>query len=477
MESMRSSRSLLLSMRTMLVVPIAVLLAWWMGAAVAGGGQRLAVALGIAGVALLLPLAAVAARLRDGIFALEVPVVLLLVSNLVIRGRTTQQLAANPLDAAGQFRVAFVALAGLLALAAFLSTETASQRLTSLPFRLYMAYTLVVFAGVPLSANAPLTAYRGVELATALLVFLGARKAVGEETTARIESTLYWCTFALVASVWLGVVLFPSRAIARLADMSIPIPYNLEGVYPSLASNAVGFLGAMLMLWSLARMRSQHGGRLRPRTAYTMAAVGLVTLVFAQYRTGYVAALCGSVLFLFIRRKWGLAGLLAAAIVTLLIWKPSLITTAEPYVLRGQTVSQAHQLSGRVGWWQAALPVWEESPLIGKGLLTATRFEIFSRLGDFTGAGLHSTWIEALVGTGVIGLGFLGLSFLITARRALVEAVRPNGSAVAIVILVVIAVRSLTGNTFESFQYEALVFLWIASSVRDAAAPLATGAR
>ncbi len=475
---MRTTRSLLLSMRTTLVVPIAMLLAWWMGAAVAGGGRRLTLALGIAGVGLLLPVAAVAAnRLRYAVFAVEVPVVLLLVSNLVIRGRTTQELAANPLDAAGQFRVACIGLAGLLGLAAFLSAGASTgQRTTSLPLRLYIAYTLVVFAGVLLSVNEPLTAYRGVELVAVLVVLIGARKVAGDEATARIESALYWCTFALVASVWLGVVFVPSKAIVHLADMSIPVPYNLEGVYPSFASNAVGFLGAMLMLWSLARMHSQYGGRLRPRTAYTMAVIGLVTLVFAQYRTGYVAALFAMVLLLLVRRKWGLAGLLAVGTAALLLWKPSLIAAAEPYVLRGQTVSQAQQLSGRVSWWQAALPVWKESPLIGRGLLTATRFEIFAPLGDTTGAGLHSTWIEALVGTGVIGLGFLGLSFLITVRRALVEAVRPDGWAVPIAVLAVIAIRSLTGNTFESFQYEALIFLWVASSLQDAA-PQATSDR
>jgi O-antigen ligase len=468
---MRTARSFPRSVGTALVVPITVVLAWWMGAAVAGGGHRLTIALGLTGIGLFVLLAVlVAPRLRYGALAVELPIVLLLLGTLVIRGRSTQELAANPLDPAGLFRVACVGSAGLLGLAALLSsTASASGRLTSLPFRLYVGYVLVVFAGVPISVNPPLTAYRGVELAAAVLVLLGARRRVGDQATARIESTLYWCTVALVGSIWLGVALVPSKAILPLNDNAIPIQYNLEGVLPSLASNAVGTLGIILTVWSVARTRTSIGRRLRPRIAYPLAAVGFVTLLFAQYRTGYVAATISILLLLLLRRRWGLAGALIMTAAALLVWKPSLIITAEPYVLRGQTVAQANQLSGRVGWWEAALPVWKESPLIGKGLLTATRFEVFAHLGLSTTAGLHSTWIEALVGTGLLGLALLALSFLVSVWRALVEALRPNGWIAPAVLLAVISVRSLTGNTFESFQYEALIFLWLALSLRDGA--------
>jgi O-antigen ligase len=451
-----------------LVVPAAVL-AWLMGAAVARGGLHQAAALAMAGVGLLLLLAAWAGRrLRYGILTVELPVVLLLMSNQTLRIRSTQELAANPLDAAGQFRVVGIGLAGLLGLAALLSSRTAvAGRLTSLPLRLYIGYVLVVFVGVPFSADPFLTLYRGVELTAALLVLLGARRRVGEAATGRIESALYWCTVVLVASVWLGVVLFPSKAIAHLADQSIPIPYSLQGVLPAISSNAVGTLGVMLMFWSLARMRSGPLGRLRPRAAYLLAALGLVTLIFAQYRTGYIAAIVSLLLILLVGRKWNLAALLLLAAVAVVLWKPSLVGDAAPYLLRGQTVAQAQELSGRVTWWEAALPVWEKSPLIGRGLLTASRFEVFARMGQYEVAGLHSTWIEALLGTGLIGLALLAVSFIVSARRALAAALQPHPWIVPVVLLGILGIRSLTGNTFESFQYEALVFLWVAWALQD----------
>lgn len=473
---MRTASRLSPSAKSAVIVPIAMLMAWLMGVGVAAGGRRGAMALGVATIALVLPLAAVVApRIRRALLAVEVPVVLLLMSNFSLRVRSTQELATNPLDTGGQFRVGFVGLAGLLGIAALLSSTPsgtqANQRLTSLPIRLYIAYAVVVFAGALVSVNLPLTAYRGVELVVALVVLLGARKMVGADATKRIESTLYWSTSVLVAMVWLGVVFFPSRAIVHLANGAIPIQSALQGVYPPISSNGVGTLGAILVIWSLARVSSLPGERLRPWVAYTLAALGLTTVIFAQYRTGYISLAIGTLFLILLRKKWGLAALLIAAVVGVLLWRPSLISTAEPYVLRGQTVTEAQQLSGRVSWWEAALPVWQESPLIGRGLLTASRFEVFAQLGQDKLAGLHSTWMEALVGTGAIGVALLALSFVIALGRAFAEAFRPDGWVAPAALLLILGVRTLTGNTFESFQYEALVFLWLASSLPDVGRP------
>jgi O-antigen ligase len=144
----------------------------------------------------------------------------------------------------------------------------------------------------------------------------------------------------------------------------------------------------------------------------------------------------------------------------------SLIGEVEPYALRGQTTEQASELSSRVDYWSASIPVWEESPLVGKGLLTATRFEVLAPLGDDYTSGIHSTWVEALVGTGVIGLALLILSFLVTCRRAIVEAAR-SGDLVPVLLLTVLGVRSVTGSTFEILSYQAIIYLWLAISLPD----------
>jgi O-Antigen ligase len=454
------------------LVLAAVLVAGWAGGAVATGGRPAAVALGVAVAVLVLPLAhpVVTPRLRRGVLATEVPVVLLLLSTLVWRQRSAQGLLADPLDSAGKLRLAFVALSAVLGAIAFLSPAPSHAgshaRLTTRPARLYAVYILVVFAGAVLSVHPPLTAYRGVELATALIVLLGARRVLGDEAGPRVEAVLYWFVVAMVASVWLGVALFPDSAIGTIGRTSAPIRWNVHGVYPSISENSVGLFGVVLAIWTLARLQeTRPTGRSRT-LAYVLIGVGAVTLLAAQYRTGYVILALTLAVMLVLRRRWGLATLLGLVGALIVLWRPEVIQTLVPFLLRGETTTEARTLDSRVEYWSAALEVWRHSPLIGRGLLTGTRFEALGRLGlEFTST-IHGTWIEALVGTGLIGVSVLAASFLTTVRRALIAA-RRGAWTVPLLLLTVLGVRSITGQSIESFNWPLLLFLWIALSLPD----------
>jgi O-antigen ligase len=441
--------------------------------AVGAGGLWRSLALGgaVLGLGASLSSVVVSRRALRGVLFVEVPVLLLLASSLVWRVRTTDDIAADPLDAAGQIRVGFVGLAGLLALIALVWPAPDQERVgrTPLPFRLYAAYVLVVFAGAPLSVEPLLTAYRGVELATAVLVLLAARQRVGLEAIPRIGATLYWFMVALVAVVWAEVVLFPSLAIAPLLNEAAPVPWNIQGVYPSIASNGVGTLGVTLTIWSLARARDHSGQALRPLVAYLLAAVGVATLLASQYRTGYGALVVGLGVLLALRnRRLLVIGVLLGAAGWLAFLGPSVVKEATPILLRGQTTAEARGLTSRVEWWEASIPVWKKSPLVGRGLLTGTRFEVLARLGLRDTGGIHNTWVEVLVGTGLVGLALLAAAAAVSLRRALALALDPRGSILPLLLLVVMLVRSATGNTFESFQgLETVTFMWLALSLGD----------
>jgi O-antigen ligase len=459
--------------RIWLLVPFALLLAWWAGSAVASEGSRRTFALSLAALAVGVPTvrSILGRHLRPGFIAVEAPVLLLLLSTLVFRGRSADELAYNPLDSAAQFRVLCVALALMLGAIALISQPHAAPsngRLTSLPIRLYFLYVFVVFLGAPVSINLPLTAYRGVELITGLIVMVGARRSVGDEAAERIGTVLYWFTIGLLLSVWVGYVVAPDLAVGHLTNKEVPINWQLSGVVPSISANGVGTLGVLATFWSLARLRRlPFPTNLQRRLAYALAGLGVASLIFAQYRTGYVAFVIGLLVYLLFGRRWVLATLVAMVVLGAIVMGPSsLVKDAEPFALRGQTTEQASELSSRVEFWAAAIPVWQKSPLIGRGLLTATRFEVLAPLGFTDVSAIHSTWVEALVGTGVIGLTLLGLSFLITFRRAFVRALR-SGDLLPVLLLTVTAVRSITGNTFETFGYQAMIFLWLALALAD----------
>jgi hypothetical protein len=326
-----------------------------------------------------------------------------------------------------------------------------------------MLYVAVAFLGVATSERPLLTSYRVIEIAAVLIVIVGAVRSAGPSVLARMETVLYWFVVAIVASIWIGVAAAPSRGIEHLAAGGTPWTWSIQGALPLIASNGVGLFGVVLTFWSLGRASDQRGeGRRRATISYALAVVGVVTAVSAQYRTGYVALVVGLLIFLVARRKVLLLMLLATVVATVLVWTPSLVTSSEPVALRGQSVTQARGLSGRVDFWSHAVPVWEQSPWIGKGLITATRFDVLAPLGYTLTAGIHSTWIEALVGTGLLGIALLGASFLFVAGSVVADQFRSDARIVPLLLVAVLGVHSITGNSFEALDWTTMVFLWLA---------------
>lgn len=440
----------------------------------AGGAARLAAGTGIC-LVLVAGLSSASRVVRDGVFSLEVPALLLVLSTLVFRVRDADTLAANPLDSAGAVRVALVGLAFLLGAHALLLSERkadAPRQLTSRPFRIYLAYMAVVVIGAVLSTRPTLTSYRAFELLTGALVIAGALQVIGRFALKRLVSLLYWSVVGLILTVWAGVLIAPSLALSPVGErfsFGAPIPWRIVGVVPVMSANFVGTLGVLLFLWSLAYWlrEDRMGVGPRPSIAGSLMFLGLVTLLAAQYRTGYAAALAGVGVLLLLRKRTGIAVLLLTVALTAGVSGVVSGSDVEGFVLRGQSAEVATGLTGRTIWWEEALEVFRESPLIGGGLLTASRFEVLAELGATTTSTIHSTWIEALVGTGLVGASLILAAFLITFRRSWAEARSPIGSVIPALLMTIVLVRSLTANTFESFGLEALLFMTVCIWMTD----------
>ncbi len=454
--------------REWLLLCMAAWVAWWAGSAVATGGSRASLATMLAGAALggTVVWALARGHVRERFLSVEAPVLLILASALVFRIRDADSLAQNPLDPAGLFRVGCQGLALLLAgLALTSDSKAAVDRVTTRPFRFYCAYLVVVFLGAPVSVNLPLTAYRGVDLLIGVLVVAAAYRAAGQSSLHRIERAIYWWTAALAVSAWIGILFFPGQALSHITS---PLPWQLRGVLPAISANGLGMVGVMLTIWSLGLLVSQREQLPARRSVVRfMVVLGFITLVFAQYRTGYIAATIGLLVLLLLRGK--LAGLwaLAAVAVMLSLWGAAVFRQAEPVVLRGQPIQRAEELSSRIDWWGKSIPVWRESPLIGRGLLTATRFEVLAKIGQTTTSTIHGTWVEALVGTGIIGVSLLAAFVLVLLARAFKAALRRDGRIVPLLILSIVLVRSATGSSFEASGSGALLTLALALYFRD----------
>jgi O-antigen ligase len=391
--------------------------------------------------------------------AVEAPILLLLLSTLVFRTRATTDIAQNPLDAAAGYRVACVTGALLLAwIALIVPRRSQAIRPTPFTFRLFAVYIAVVFLGALVSVDLQLTAYRGVELLAGATAILAAWRVGGLAAILRIERLLYWFIVVLVATVWVGVALAPSQTVLP----SKPFPISIIGIYPQIAANGVGDLGAALMLWTLGRLLSPTGG-MRKGSAWFLIAVGAVTLLAAQYRTGYLG-IAVTLLVLALARGRKVLGIVGLAAVLVVGWFSfhSVVREIQPYALRGESTAKAKELSGRLVFWRKAIPVWEESPLIGRGLGTATRFEVLAPLGLETTSTIHGTWIEVLVGTGLAGVVLLALFLLRLWWFALRDLVNRRGRVWPGLLITFVVVHSATGSTFELFSTYTLLLLCLA---------------
>jgi hypothetical protein len=451
---------------------ITALIALPAGVAVSVGGLARILALVLACAVFLSSIVPflVKQHIKHGYMVIEVPVAILLLSTLVFRQRDADTLAQDPLDAAAIFRVAFVGIALFLALVGLTSPSNVDEEerrsLRARPFTLFALYIAVVFVGTRFAVQPLNVVYRGFELIGGWLVLMAARHSYGRAAFPRIETTIYWYSVGLVAVVWLNALIFPSEAVVSTMGES-PLPFQLVSVMPSISANSVGFLGAMLGLWSLGYRLTpnrQHGPR--PRVAAFLAGVGFLTLIAAQYRTGYVAVAAALVVLCFVRGRQVFAALLIVGAVVVVFWG-NVLLEAQPYLLRGETPEGAADLSGRIYWWEQALEVWRESPIVGKGLLSGTRFEVLAQIGADETSTIHSTWIEALVGTGVIGASFLAASLLVAWRRSIAEGLRRHGRIVPAMLITLLVVRSLTASTIGVFGPEVLVLLSIAVTLPD----------
>ena len=437
------------------------------GVSASRGGHGLAVAGVVAAAAVV---AAVGLRIRvpsrPGILAVEVPVVLLGLSSLVFRIRDTTSLSTNPLDAAGLFRLACIGGAALLCVMALLQSDIkgglASLR-TARPLWLYAAYIVVICLGITRSVYPLLTAFHAVNIVVSLLVVLTAYLTMADRGLDRLEKTIFWFIVAHVATAWLGVVVFPSEAL-RAAS---PFPFRIEGVMPALSSDRLGEYGCLLFFWAYA----SRNGLLRDRVvashriAFGLECFGIVSLLAAQYRTGYIAFGVGVLVLLALRDRVVLASGIALCGFIVIRFGQTLFAPLFAFVLRGQGVNVASSLSGRTNLWAAAIPIWKQSPIIGGGIETASRFLVLDSLGrGYTGS-VHGSWIEALVGTGIVGITLLAATVALCLYRGYLLAAR-GGRLVPIMVLTVLAVRSITGSSFETFGMESMLFLAMLMAVR-----------
>ena len=363
---------------------------------------------------------------------------------LTWRIRSASDLDSNPVDGAGAIRLAMDVLA-LAAVIMGISLRSPS-RVKSIdigPLSFYVLYVVVVVVGAFAAIEPTLVLFRAAELGIMLAV------AAAVASWCSFRSVLTWLFRAhllIIPILVLSILVFPGQSLVPTGGI---IPFRLGVAFPMMSFNTVGMFGLTLMLLAVG---------LHHRRIWIFSGVAIIVL--AQYRTGYVAV--AVVLFVFVcaYSRGRYVPMAAVLLPSFLVFSQS--DFFERAWIRGETASQsATTLSGRTGFWSLGLEVWERSPVIGTGLTSGTRYEVFSDLGRGTISTIHGTWVEALVGTGVVGVAALAGFFLFGVRVAV--AIR-GVSMVPLLLLVATAVRSITGTTIELASIPALTVLIVVAS-------------
>jgi O-antigen ligase len=323
----------------------------------------------------------------------------LFLSFFTFRVRDTEALAENPLDPWGMYRVGLV---GIVAVALLLRLATKATNtlaaLSSGAVGWLVAYGLVNLVSAVWSAYPALTVYKSLEYLTDLVLLAA---IVATVRSSREYKTIFDWTWALygilVLVVWSEVLAWPAEALEYHRSL---LGIQISGVVPSVPANTVGKVGAVLGIVSLTRLLRSTAHR----TFYAVAfLLSLTTLVFAQSRGPYAGFLAAVALILIATRRWGiLIPVVLAALVVLL--NPGPRDMAWEFARRGQDAELLQSLSGRTFWWSYAWERFHEHPVVGYGGYAGPRFAVLAGIGQSFTSSLHNTWLEVLLGVGVVGL-------------------------------------------------------------------------
>jgi O-antigen ligase len=165
------------------------------------------------------------------------------------------------------------------------------------------------------------------------------------------------------------------------------------------------------------------------------------------------------VIFTYLLARRGISSKLAILLIAplaVLVVQSSLFIDAW---VRGETASHSiATLSGRTEYWSRAFEVVERSPIIGTGLSSGSRYEVLAQIGHSATSTIHNTWIEAYLGTGLLGTIALAFCFLYAWKISIKYT---DISLVPLLVLVTITVRSITGTSIELASSTLLFFLML----------------
>ena len=374
-------------------------------------------------------------------------ILLLFLSELVFRIRPTQVARDTPVDGWAIYRMVLVATVGfVLAMRLTLKRTMWIGSLFQGLLGTLAVYALVAVASTSWSVYPSWTLYKSLEYFVDVALIAAILSTGGSSEKYKTLFNWTWSLYGLLlASVWVGVLLWPGEAF-RPDPFAEDLGVRLQGVLPALSANLVGEYAAILAVVALSRLVLTTSTWSNLASYIFLFAMSLLMLILSYTRSAIVGlALGGALVLLFSRRK---VLKTLTAVIALLLSLSGFARVFWTYFLRGQSPELFRSLTGRVDWWEFAWESFLKRPYTGFGAYTAT-FQVLPAMGETVVSQMHNAFVEILVGTSIWGLlpiliALVGTWYLLIRciRSSKSQPLERNLAIEALGVLGVVTVRS-----------------------------------
>jgi O-antigen ligase len=396
--------------------------------------------------------------------------------------RDWQTVRDAPANAVNLLRSALIALAGLSAIRiAYLRSAGLALNLRD-PFRWMILYAAVAIASSSYASLPAISAAKGAEVMVDVVCFLVLTPLFYAEDFLRSWNMLWSVITVMLVSVWVSALLLPSIGFEDLHRAGA-LFRALVGVYPTIGADGLGQLGASLAIVALCRLlRPDFHQRSKKKVFWTsLCLLGIATLAAAEARTSMIAFAFAVITCLYLFRRLTFLTSLGLTSIAVLVGAYKSVIDAigandiiSQYVLRGQDSQLVYSLSGRFDYWQVAWNLFWASPFLGHGFYTAHRIDLNALAGRFDLSTVDNTYLEVLLGIGIVGLFPLFMAIGVLSRRMIQTLKRPlrsrglrYGQIEMVGVLIIALTRSMTGPTFQVHGENLVSFLIVMAFVQS----------
>jgi exopolysaccharide production protein ExoQ len=227
-----------------------------------------------------------------------------------------------------------------------------------------------------------------------------------------LKSVFDWQWFLLlllIASVYIGMLIWPEHAFLHAyRDQSGILGFSIQGALPGLSANSVADVAGIIGVVALIRILEIPTSRAFYVPVFLLM---LLTMVLTQSRSPMLAFLIASGAVLVVSGRFLLLAMFGTALGALLLTPYTQL--AYTYLARGQDEQGLYTLTGRVTWWKASLQAVQDNWVYGYGANAGGRYALQSVLGEEVSTA-HSSWMEIVLDTGVVGLILFLIGLLTT---------------------------------------------------------------